>query len=41
VLLSKPVALAEGALAMALLVFLQFAITWLSVRPPKADFGSV
>ena len=32
VLLSKSVALVEGLLAMALLVFLQFAITWLSVR---------
>lgn len=32
VLLSKSVALAEGVLAMALLVFLQFAITWLAVR---------
>ena len=32
VLLSKSVALAEGVLAMALLVFLQFMITWLSVR---------
>lgn len=32
VLLSKSVALAEGVLAMALLIFLQFAITWLSVR---------
>jgi uncharacterized membrane protein YcaP (DUF421 family) len=32
VLLSKNVALAEGVLAMALLVFLQFAITGLSVR---------
>jgi uncharacterized membrane protein YcaP (DUF421 family) len=32
VLLSKSVALAEGVLAMALLVFFQFAITWLSVR---------
>jgi uncharacterized membrane protein YcaP (DUF421 family) len=32
VLLSKSVALAEGMLAMALLVFFQFAITWLSVR---------
>ena len=31
VLLSKSVALAEGMLAMALLVFFQFAITWLSV----------
>lgn len=32
VLLSKEVALAEGALAFALLLFLQFGITWLSVR---------
>lgn len=32
VLLSKTVALAEGVLAMALLILLQFAITWLSVR---------
>ena len=32
VLLSKDVALAEGLLAFALLVSLQFAITWLSVR---------
>jgi uncharacterized membrane protein YcaP (DUF421 family) len=32
VLLSKDVALAEGVLAMGLLVFLQFMITWLSVR---------
>jgi uncharacterized membrane protein YcaP (DUF421 family) len=34
VLLSKSVALAEGILALALLVFLQFVITWLSVRSP-------
>lgn len=34
VLLSKSVALAEGILAMALLVFLQFVIAWLSVRSP-------
>ena len=34
VLLSKSVALAEGVLAMVLLVFLQFAITWLTVRSP-------
>lgn len=34
VLLSKSVALAEGALAFALLVFLQYAITWASVRAP-------
>jgi uncharacterized membrane protein YcaP (DUF421 family) len=35
VLLSKSVALAEGLLALALLIFLQFAITWLSVRSPR------
>jgi uncharacterized membrane protein YcaP (DUF421 family) len=34
VLLSKTVALAEGALALGLLVFLQYAIAWLSVRSP-------
>ncbi len=34
VLLSKDVALAEGVLALALLTFLQFVITWLSVRIP-------
>lgn len=33
-LLSKSVALAEGVTALALLLFLQFAITWLSVRFP-------
>ncbi|UXZ53229.1 DUF421 domain-containing protein [Halomonas sp. 7T] len=32
VLLSKDIALAEGALALALLISLQFVITWLSVR---------
>lgn len=32
VLLSKDVALAEGALAFALLIGLQFAVTWTSVR---------
>ena len=32
VLLSKSVALAEGLLALALLIGLQFAIAWLSVR---------
>lgn len=37
VLLSKSVALAEGLLAMALLVFLQFAITWLAVRVSWVD----
>ena len=32
VLLTKSVALADGLLAFALLIFLQFALTWLSVR---------
>ena len=32
VLLSSSVALAEGLLAFALLILLQFAVTWLSVR---------
>ncbi len=32
ILLSSDVALAEGLLAFALLIFLQFAVTWLSVR---------
>jgi uncharacterized membrane protein YcaP (DUF421 family) len=32
VLLSKDVALAEGALAFALLAYLQFFVTWLSMR---------
>lgn len=32
VLLSSSVALAEGLLAFAVLIFLQFAVTWLSVR---------
>jgi uncharacterized membrane protein YcaP (DUF421 family) len=35
VLLSSSVALAEGALALGLLIFLQYAITSLSVRSPK------
>lgn len=34
VLLSKTVALAEGVLAFALLIGLQFAVTWSSVRAP-------
>ncbi len=34
VLLSKDVALAEGALGMVLLVALQFVVAWLSVRSP-------
>ena len=32
VLLSKDVALVEGVVAFALLIYLQFAVTWLSVR---------
>jgi uncharacterized membrane protein YcaP (DUF421 family) len=32
VLLSKSVALAEGLLALALLIFVQFVVTWSSVR---------
>lgn len=32
ILLSSAVALAEGLLAFALLIFLQFAVTWLSTR---------
>ena len=35
VLLSKSVALAEGVLALGLLIFLQYAITWVSVRSPR------
>jgi uncharacterized membrane protein YcaP (DUF421 family) len=34
VLLSKDVALVEGALAFAFLIAIQFGITWLSVRSP-------
>ena len=34
-LLSESVALAEGLLAFALLVGLQYAIAWLSVRSPR------
>ena len=34
VLLSKNIALAEGVLALALLVLLQFIITWASIRLP-------
>ena len=37
VLLSKDVPLAEGVLAFALLIFLQFAITWLSVRSARVS----
>ncbi len=35
ILLTKDVALVEGILALALLIFLQFAISWLSVRSPR------
>jgi uncharacterized membrane protein YcaP (DUF421 family) len=35
ILLSKSVALAEGVTALALLIFLQYLITWLSVRSPR------
>lgn len=34
ILLSKDVALAQGALALALLIAMQFAVTWSSVRIP-------
>lgn len=37
VLLSKDVPLAEGALALALLISLQYLITWLSVRSSFVD----
>jgi uncharacterized membrane protein YcaP (DUF421 family) len=37
VLLSKQVPLAEGVLALGLLIFLQFIITWLSVRSPAVS----
>lgn len=37
VLLSKDVALAEGLTAFALLIFLQYAITWTSVRSKRAQ----
>ena len=35
VLLSKSVALAEGVLALGLLILLQYLIAWLSVRSPQ------
>ena len=35
ILLSRDVALAEGIAAMALLVALQFAVTWLGVRSER------
>lgn len=34
VLLNKDVTLAEGVLALGILIYLQYAITWLSVRSP-------
>lgn len=37
ILLSRDVALAEGVAALALLIFLQFAITWLSLRVPAVQ----
>ena len=37
VLLSKDVALTEGVLAFVLLILLQFAITWLSVRSERVQ----
>jgi uncharacterized membrane protein YcaP (DUF421 family) len=37
VLLSRSVPLAEGVLALALLIFLQFALAWLSVRSPRVS----
>jgi uncharacterized membrane protein YcaP (DUF421 family) len=37
VLLSSDVALAEGLVAFLLLILLQFAITWLSVRSKKVE----
>lgn len=37
VMLSKDVALAEGVLALALLIALQYLITWLSVRSQAVD----
>jgi uncharacterized membrane protein YcaP (DUF421 family) len=35
VLLSKSVALAEGVLALGLLIWMQYVITWLSARAPR------
>ncbi len=37
ILLSRDVSLAEGLVALAMLIGLQFAITWLSVRLPLVD----
>lgn len=35
ILLNKDVTLAEGILALSLLIYLQYVITWLSVRAPR------
>lgn len=37
VLLSSDVALAEGIVALALLIVLQWIVTWLSVRSPRVE----
>lgn len=37
VLLNKSVALAEGVLALAVLIFLQFVVTWSSVRSERVQ----
>jgi uncharacterized membrane protein YcaP (DUF421 family) len=37
VLLTESIALAEGVMALALLVFLQYAITWASVRSARVQ----
>jgi uncharacterized membrane protein YcaP (DUF421 family) len=37
IMLSKDTALAEGVLALALLIFLQLTITWLSVRSARVS----
>lgn len=38
VLLSRSVAVAEGLLALALLIFLQFAVTWSSMRSRTVEW---
>jgi len=37
ILLNKDVSLAEGLLALALLIGLQFVIAWLSIRSPRVE----
>ena len=39
VLLNKSVSFAEGVTALALLIFLQYAVTWTSVRWPSVQAG--